>query len=92
MQEELGKIIENVKRQRDELKLKITLGRAEARDEWEEVEKKWRQLKGKREILARETGEAAKSVGKSVGKETVTAAKNISEDIKEAYARIRKLL
>jgi F0F1-type ATP synthase membrane subunit b/b' len=44
---ELRELTEKLEQQRDELRVKAALARAEARDEWDELEEKWDRLKGK---------------------------------------------
>ena len=48
---EFGKLIENLKQQRDELILQLHLGKAEAKDELAELEKKWKELKAEADAL-----------------------------------------
>jgi hypothetical protein len=37
----IGEVVDMLKEERDELRLKIHLGTMEARDEWSQLEKKW---------------------------------------------------
>ena len=82
--EDVKKVVETLKQQRDELKVKIHLAKAEAGDEWEKAEKKWEQLKTKTRMLGTEAGDASKDIG--------AAAKQLAKEIKHGYDRIRKLL
>lgn len=77
-------LVNELKEDRDELRLQIHLAKADARDEWEKAEKKWRTLKKKVETAAREGRAASKDVG--------AAAKLLVNELKEAYIRIRRKL
>jgi SMC interacting uncharacterized protein involved in chromosome segregation len=48
---DVAKLIESLKQQRDELILQLHLGKAEAKDELAELEKKWKQLKAEADAL-----------------------------------------
>lgn len=74
-------LIQSLRRQRDELALRIHLGKAEAKDEWAQLQKKLAQLEEKATPII---GDTAKSVGSSLD---AAAA-----DIKKGFDRIRKLL
>ena len=74
-------LVESLRRQRDDLALRIHLGKAEAKDEWAQLQKKLAQLEEK---AAPMIGDTAKSVGSSLD---VAAA-----DIKKGFDRIRRLL
>ncbi|MCP4626265.1 MAG: hypothetical protein GY850_22560 [bacterium] len=77
-------LFNTVKRMRDELALKIHLGKAEAKEEWEELEKKWEDLQDEHKPIIDAVDESAKNVG--AGLELV------AEELKNGYKRIRKLL
>jgi chromosome segregation ATPase len=82
--EDLEKTIEKLRRQRDELKVKIHLAKADAKEEWAAAEKKYAQLKTKTESLAATGGEIAKELGETI--------KEVSEDIMNGYERISAIL
>ena len=77
-------ILEKLKQQRDELRLKIHLGRAEARDEWDEMEAKWTALKQRLKAAGGEAGEAKSDIG--------AAARDLAGELKKGYERIREKL
>ena len=83
-QDRLDELIEKLKRQRDELALQIHLGKAEAKEEWEKLEKKWEQLKAQRGPLKEAMDESAKDLG--------AALSLLGEELKSGYQRIKKLL
>ena len=80
----LQELVESLKRQREELALKIHLGQAEAKDEWARLQKKLAQLEEKAAPIKGVVGDTAKNVGSSL---ELTA-----EEIKKGFDRIRKLL
>jgi len=82
--DKLHELAESLKTQRDELKLKLHLLGAEARDEWESLEKKREHLEGRVKVLAREAGEVAQDVG--------AALEQVGQEVKAGYDRIRKLI
>lgn len=78
------KATEELKRERDEIQLKLHLGKEELEDEWEELEKKLSHLESK----AKEIEKTASAVAEDI----VTAAKLLSEELKKGYKKIRKKL
>ena len=76
---DLQKLSDDLKRTRDELRLKIHLGSMEAQDEWTELEKRWKSFREKAQ-LDRTAGEVGSTV------------KQLGLDLKTAYDRIRKAL
>ena len=80
----LEELISKLKQERDKLRVQIHLAKAEAKDEWEELEKKWDILENKLTALKRETKHASKDIAAALGV--------LSEEIANAYKRIRKKL
>ena len=80
----LDELIEAIKRQRDELALKIHLGKADAKDEWEKLERKLAELNEQSKPLKGALGETARGLG--------SALELAAEELKKGYDRIRKLL
>ncbi|HRP87442.1 MAG TPA: hypothetical protein PLS34_07975 [Gammaproteobacteria bacterium] len=77
-------VVEKLRRERDELKLKMHLGKAELKDEWEALERKWERLEGRMEGAAEEAREASREVGAAFGV--------LADELGEAYRRIRAKL
>ena len=69
---------------RDELKVKMHLAKAEARDEWEKLETKWHEFERQGETLERATEKA--------GHEIREAMDRLGHELKEGYERIRKTM
>lgn len=74
-----------LKRERDELALKVHLGKKEAIAEWEELEAKWAHLKT---IKGPPIKEAAAETAREVG----SALEQAAGELKKGYEKIRKLL
>lgn len=69
---------------RDEFRVQMELGRAEARERWERLEEDWQQLDGKLRLLRNESrGEL---------EEIREAAQLLLQRIQEGYHHLRSLL
>ncbi|MCG8597330.1 MAG: hypothetical protein MI785_23575 [Kiloniellales bacterium] len=77
--EEVAKVLEQLKQLRDELALKIHLAGMEAKTEWEDLEKKWSDFEAKARFD--ETAEGLSG-----------AVSLLADEIKAGYDRIRKAL
>lgn len=83
-EKELDELLEKLKQGRDELNVKIHLGKAEAKDLWQETEDKWRHLRSQLDRMNNDTDDIAKDVG--------AAAMLLAEEIRHGYERLMKLL
>lgn len=83
-EKELDELLEKLKQRRDELNLQLHLGKAEAKDLWQQTEEKWQHLRDQLEQIDNETGDIAKDVG--------AAAMLVADEIRQGYERLRKLL
>jgi hypothetical protein len=77
-------VLTDLERERDELKLKIHLAKAEGRDEWARIDQKLDELR----FRAGAAGSEAKDAMDDVGE----AAKKLADEIKAGLDRIRKTL
>lgn len=82
--ERFEEMVSSLKQMRDELKVQIHLGKAEAKDEWEKLEEKWEELKVRGEPYAEAMEESAKGVG--------SALELVGAELKAGYERLKKLL
>jgi SMC interacting uncharacterized protein involved in chromosome segregation len=82
MQERIQEMLEDLKRERDELRVKISLAKLEASSEWREVERKIDKLEAK----AREVGGATVEASKDVG----AAARLLGEEIRKGLRSVAK--
>lgn len=80
----LETLLEELRQQRDELALKMHLAKADARDAWAEMEKKWEQLRAKMSAVGHEA--------KDVSQDVAAALEGVGKELKKGYGRIRKLL
>ena len=81
---EFDNLLEKLKSERDELKLKLHLASLDAKEEFEEAEKNWDALKIKASEIADDS--------KETSEEFIAKAKIVGEELKDAYNRISKRL
>lgn len=84
IREELEKLKEGLLQQRDELQLKAGLAKLEVRDEWELIEGKVGDWVAKLEGVGSEASEASDDV--------LQSAKQLGEELKTAYEKIKSRL
>jgi len=84
LQDRINDEFEKLRTLRDELRVKIHLGKAEARDKWQELEGDWQHVEGKIKVLGDETKESAREVGE--------ATEVLVGELRDAYRRLRDLL
>jgi hypothetical protein len=82
--QQIIKAAEHLKQQRDELRVKLHLAKAEAKDEWAKLEKQWEEMRPKLEAAKEEAGKTAESVGTALGLAL--------EELKKGYERLRNRL
>jgi len=82
--EELEKLLQQLERQREELRVKISLAKLEAREEWEKLDKKWESIKENAPRLREEFDATAGNVGATLRK--------AAHELRDGYVRLRKLL
>ncbi|MFC1579665.1 hypothetical protein ACFL4N_02000 [Thermodesulfobacteriota bacterium] len=83
MKSTLEEIKAEIEQLRDEIKLKAHLGKAEAKDELEKLEKKWNAFLTEYKPVTDEAGKTAKK--------TIAALGVAADELKAGYKRIRKL-
>lgn len=82
--ERLNEEFEHLKTLRDDLRVRVHLGKAEIRDQWEGLEKDWQRAESKMKAIRASSRGSAKDVGE--------AANLLLEELRQAYHRIRALL
>ncbi|EIC28531.1 MULTISPECIES: hypothetical protein [Methylomicrobium] len=82
--EELGKLSDTLKQQRDEIRLQIHLATADLKDDWEESEREWGHFKDK---LAEIIDESKETTAEFVEKTRI-----VGEELKVAYKNIQRRL
>ncbi|MFN8654191.1 MAG: hypothetical protein U0133_20000 [Gemmatimonadales bacterium] len=79
-------MLQDLERQRDELKVRLHLARAEARDEWDKL-----QLDEKLATL-RQRADAASIEARGAMQDIGSAAEKLADEVREGLARVRKTL
>lgn len=82
LEDRLEDALAKLRTERDELRVQLHLLKAEARDEWDAVEKKWTQLEQKYDRIYEETRDASGDVGE--------AFHQLADEIRQAYRRVRQ--
>ncbi len=80
----IEEMLNELKQERDELKVKLQLAKMEAGDEWEKLEAQLEKLEAK----TKELGSAAADASQDIG----AAAKLLGEEIANGFKKIRKHL
>ncbi len=76
--------LDKLAQRRDELRVQLHLARAEARDEWDQLEDKWHHL--------HRTLEPVEEASVETLRELAAAARLLMEEIGDGYGRIRDAL
>jgi SMC interacting uncharacterized protein involved in chromosome segregation len=84
LRERLEKELEDLRATRDELRVRMHLGKLDAQDQWEQIEKQWQHVESKLKLV----GEAGREIAEEIGEATSLAV----EEMKQGYAKLRKLL
>jgi len=78
----ISETLDDLKRQRDELRLKYELAKLEANEEWIKLEKKLVKLEAKAHELGKATADASQDIA--------AAAKLLGEEIREGFKKVAK--
>lgn len=84
IRQNIDSIIERLKTERDELKVRLHLARAELRDEYNDLDKRLGELENRGKRIRDETGESAEQLEAAAGL--------LADEIKAGYERIRKAI
>lgn len=84
MRERLDEMLLKFEKERDELKVRVHLGKAEAREEWEKMEGRIADLRSRLDKAGDEAGDVMDDVG--------AAANLLGDEIRQGFARIRRSL
>ena len=76
--------LEALQATRDELRVKLHLGKLEAQEQWDQIEQQWQHVESKLKV--------AGDTGREVAGDISEAASLTIDEIKEGYAKLRKLL
>jgi hypothetical protein len=84
IQDRIQNEVDELRSLRDELKLKVHLGKMDAQERFEKAEKDWEHLEAKLKVLADAGRESAEDVGQ--------AARLLVDEIRAGYRHVRELL
>jgi hypothetical protein len=76
--------IDVLRQGRDELRVQMHLGAAEAREVWEKVEKNWNHLEARLKVIGQ--------VGQESAEDVEEAAKSLIDEIKAGYNHLKSVL
>ena len=79
-------LIDSLKQQRDEIEVQVHLGKLDAKDEWDRLEKEWNHLLAETKAQSKPLRGAVDETAKEVG----TALEQVGEELKRGYERIRE--
>jgi hypothetical protein len=82
LRKRVDELIEGLKQERDELRVKASLAKLEAMDEWREIQPKLAKLEAKAKELGGATAEASKGIG--------AAAKQLGDEIRKGLKSVAK--
>lgn len=80
----LDELVDDLKQERDELRVKVHLAKLEAGEEWQELERKWDKLESKAKAVGKVTADSAEDVGEAI--------KLLGGEIRDGFKRIARQL
>ncbi|MEM1128279.1 MAG: hypothetical protein AAGI71_16650 [Bacteroidota bacterium] len=84
----MDKILEGLKQERDELRLKLHLAKADAKDEWAKLEERWEQIEGRLDEQADKLEDDLEDASERLE----ARLKEAADDLKTRYAQFRDRL
>lgn len=84
MGERLDDMLRRLEQERDELRVRLHLGKAEAKEEWDKLDARIGELRARLDRAGSEAGDAADEVA--------AAARRLGEEIRTGFDRIRRAL
>ena len=84
MRDTMREMLEKLEQERDELRVRLHLGKAEAKEEWDKLDGRIAELRGRLDRAGDEAGEVMEDVG--------AAAKLLGDEIRLGFDRVRKML
>lgn len=82
--EKIEDMFEELKQQRDELRVQIHLANAEAKEQWQKLENKWDEIEPKLDMVGSDISKTADDVWGALGL--------MGEAIRDGYQRIKRNL
>ena len=84
MRDLLKQKLAELEQERDELRVRLHLAKAEARDEWDKLDARLDELRARLDRVGDEAGEVFDDVGE--------AAKLLGDELKTGFERLRRML
>ncbi|MGR8948432.1 MAG: hypothetical protein ACU84Q_10315 [Gammaproteobacteria bacterium] len=84
LKDDIDAVISFLHTERDELKVRMHLAKAEAKEEWEALEKKWAHFTSKTSQIGDVASDASKDV--------LAATEILAEELKQGYRRIKEAM
>ena len=84
MREKMREMLEKLEQERDELRVRLHLGKAEAKEEWDKLDGRIAELRGRLDRAGDEAGDDLEDVGAD--------AKLLGDEIRLGFDRVRKML
>ncbi len=81
---QLEEELDNVRAMRDDLRVRLHLGGAELRDQWDKLERGWQHVEGRLKVIGNESDEVASEI-----RETLHV---LAEQLKDGYERVKSVL
>lgn len=75
--------LDELRAARDELRVRLHLGRADVRDQWKKLEKALQHAEAKARVMKGATAETAEEIG--------AAARLLVDEVREGYEHLRRL-
>ncbi|MGH0034968.1 MAG: hypothetical protein ACQGVK_08060 [Myxococcota bacterium] len=76
--------LDTLRAARDEMRVRLHLGKAEAQERWDQLEKQWHHAEGRLKVLREQASESAADVG--------DAARKLVDELKDGVEQLRKLI
>jgi len=84
MRERLRETLERLEQERDELRVRLHLGKAEAKQEWDKLDGRIAELRERLDRAGDEAGDVMQDVGE--------AARLLGDEIRTGFERLRRML
>lgn len=84
VQDRLSEEVESLRTLRDELRVQVHLGQAEARERWDQLEKKWQHLEARAGVLAEASRDSLDDIEE--------AGRLLVDEIRDGYRSLKGLL
>ncbi len=84
MKNQFEEELDNVRAMRDDLRVRLHLGGAELRDQWDKLERGWQHVEGRLKVIGNESDEVASEI-----RETLHV---LAEQLKDGYERVKSVL